>query len=766
LSGGLPGLLPMQIHIDRGGQRFGPYSLEDVNRYLADGTLLPSDLGWHDGAADWIPLPKISGVNVGGGAPPSGAPPAPTAANAAKPKAPAAAAKKGGGKGLKIALGVVGGLAVIGGIVFGVLHFLKKDGDNAGGDANGTDKTSSGWQSLPDGAHIVGGADVIVQLKLGAIFSSPLVQQQLQKDPNSGMIINMMQQSTGIGPGDLQDLTLSISGLTAVAQSVDDPDALEQAMQSGFKSGALKIGAVLRTSKPFDVAKAETLMTSEDAKSEITEKTHAEKKYYLIKKDPGAPAAAALYIADDKTIVGGTESTIQSHIDNADKISARSGLDFIDPKQQILIAYAPPDASALGALVTKAMANMPADAPPPVKALGESLKKMEAAALSGGMAGGGLQLSASANFSDDASAKSFADNFNKTLALARQDQNVAQALLMAQGLGVQIPSAQSTDKQAKLTLSMPLQAIDAIASMAGGGREPVVNTHSQPTVQRWAGLTQMSNLPQWPNYKVVVKALGQPSYQTQNAVVLDLQKLMQTKTGTFNVKLLTSQEKQQYRLTGIRVDYYDDPQGHRAIRLYFRQQTQQLIGIEWYESGPRKIGPPKVNQQNRPGGGGRPTGGIRPGGGGRPGGGRPGGKSNVGERPGGFGTKGGATKGFPPRGAGIRPQPPSTTTVATAIAPPQSVAEAQQRLKGNWISTTPGRSKVTISFGNNNQFATDAGSGPKRGNYRILSVSGNRITFWGLRAANIATLTLNGANEFSVQQTSMVGVVPKGTFRK
>ena len=44
---------PMQIHVDRGGQRFGPYSLEDVNRYLADGNLLPTDNGWHDGAAGW-----------------------------------------------------------------------------------------------------------------------------------------------------------------------------------------------------------------------------------------------------------------------------------------------------------------------------------------------------------------------------------------------------------------------------------------------------------------------------------------------------------------------------------------------------------------------------------------------------------------------------------------------------------------------------------------------------------------------------------------
>ena len=54
----------MMIHIDRGGERMGPYSLEDVNHYLADGTLQPSDLGWYDGAADWVPLTNIEGVVI------------------------------------------------------------------------------------------------------------------------------------------------------------------------------------------------------------------------------------------------------------------------------------------------------------------------------------------------------------------------------------------------------------------------------------------------------------------------------------------------------------------------------------------------------------------------------------------------------------------------------------------------------------------------------------------------------------------------------
>lgn len=46
----------MQIHIDRGGERYGPYSIEEVNAYLANGTLLPTDQAWQDGMADWVAL--------------------------------------------------------------------------------------------------------------------------------------------------------------------------------------------------------------------------------------------------------------------------------------------------------------------------------------------------------------------------------------------------------------------------------------------------------------------------------------------------------------------------------------------------------------------------------------------------------------------------------------------------------------------------------------------------------------------------------------
>ena len=60
----------MQVHIDRGGQRFGPYSVEQVNAHLADGSLLPSDLGWTDGMADWVPITQVAGVTTAECTPP------------------------------------------------------------------------------------------------------------------------------------------------------------------------------------------------------------------------------------------------------------------------------------------------------------------------------------------------------------------------------------------------------------------------------------------------------------------------------------------------------------------------------------------------------------------------------------------------------------------------------------------------------------------------------------------------------------------------
>ena len=49
----------MQIFITRGEDSNGPFTLEQVQDCLDQGTLLPDDLAYHEGLEDWIPLSEL-----------------------------------------------------------------------------------------------------------------------------------------------------------------------------------------------------------------------------------------------------------------------------------------------------------------------------------------------------------------------------------------------------------------------------------------------------------------------------------------------------------------------------------------------------------------------------------------------------------------------------------------------------------------------------------------------------------------------------------
>ena len=49
----------MNIIISREEQTFGPYSSEEVERFLDSGELSPSDLASWEGSEDWVSLDKL-----------------------------------------------------------------------------------------------------------------------------------------------------------------------------------------------------------------------------------------------------------------------------------------------------------------------------------------------------------------------------------------------------------------------------------------------------------------------------------------------------------------------------------------------------------------------------------------------------------------------------------------------------------------------------------------------------------------------------------
>jgi hypothetical protein len=69
----------MNYFIDRNGQKYGPYTLADLQRYVASGQILLTDMAFSEGASAGVPVSQI----VGSSAPviPAGTPMMPLASN-------------------------------------------------------------------------------------------------------------------------------------------------------------------------------------------------------------------------------------------------------------------------------------------------------------------------------------------------------------------------------------------------------------------------------------------------------------------------------------------------------------------------------------------------------------------------------------------------------------------------------------------------------------------------------------------------------------
>ncbi len=54
----------MPYHVSRNGQTYGPYTLEDLQRYVASGNILATDLAKSDEMPEWVPVSQILGASV------------------------------------------------------------------------------------------------------------------------------------------------------------------------------------------------------------------------------------------------------------------------------------------------------------------------------------------------------------------------------------------------------------------------------------------------------------------------------------------------------------------------------------------------------------------------------------------------------------------------------------------------------------------------------------------------------------------------------
>ena len=92
--------IDMEIYIKRGEEQFGPFTPEQVEESLQNGSLIESDIAWHEALPDWVPVKDILALK-------SGSQPVQETA----PNISASQPKSGGNK--KVVLAVAAGVIVL-----------------------------------------------------------------------------------------------------------------------------------------------------------------------------------------------------------------------------------------------------------------------------------------------------------------------------------------------------------------------------------------------------------------------------------------------------------------------------------------------------------------------------------------------------------------------------------------------------------------------------------------------------------------------------
>ena len=125
------------IHILRDGQQFGPYSLEEINAFSADGSLLSSDqLGTKVRCLDGFPHRGARRGSFG---------------TTLHRRLLRGVASGGSGKRKKLLIGIAGGVVVFGVLAFAGMHFLggEKESEKPVGTSANKEKGVDGSVEMP-----------------------------------------------------------------------------------------------------------------------------------------------------------------------------------------------------------------------------------------------------------------------------------------------------------------------------------------------------------------------------------------------------------------------------------------------------------------------------------------------------------------------------------------------------------------------------------------------------------------------------------------
>ncbi len=221
--------------------------------------------------------------------------------------------------------------------------------------------------------------ELILHVKVADIWQAPLLKGLIE-NPQTATQVKEMQKYIGVGPVDIESVTLGMSDLKG-AQSA----AMMASMGMQPAANQFKGLVVARSKKPL--SQSAILQASPELKSV----EYNGKSYFLLPSPPGPPGQPAVeaggWVADANTVVMGGLNELKSAMDKGETVTPRKELSFVDATSHVVLVVAPKDPQAMSQ----------GQAPPSLPGMPPQIAEMQQA-LTESMQGFGLGINIRGGF--------------------------------------------------------------------------------------------------------------------------------------------------------------------------------------------------------------------------------------------------------------------------------------------------------------------------------------------------------------------------------
>ena len=174
--------------------------------------------------------------------------------------------------------------------------------------------------------------ELILHVKVADIWQAPLLKGLIE-NPQTATQVKEMQKYIGVGPADIESVTLGVSDLKGIQSA-----AMMASMGMQPAAKQFKGLVVARSKKPL--SQSAILQASPELKSA----DHNGKSYFLLPSPPGQPAdEAGGWVVDANTFVMGGLNELKSAMDKGETVTPRKELSFVDATSHVVLVMAPKD---------------------------------------------------------------------------------------------------------------------------------------------------------------------------------------------------------------------------------------------------------------------------------------------------------------------------------------------------------------------------------------------------------------------------------------